>query len=75
MGVDEYVEQRGEILESIEKDEEALRAAVHELTDAAAESLDVGQRIRQAPWVWLAAAFLAGCWLGHRPAQLSRRMT
>lgn len=65
MGSD-YIEQRDELLESIERDQEELRAAVHELTGAARETFDVSERIRERPWAWLAAAILFGLWLGTR---------
>jgi hypothetical protein len=62
----DYIEQRDELLESIERDQEELRAAVHELTGAARETFALSEQIRERPWTWISAAFLFGLWLGIR---------
>ncbi len=58
------IEQREELLQSIERDEEELRDAVHDLTGAARSRLDVGEWIREAPLAWLVGGVLLGVWLG-----------
>lgn len=58
------VEQRAELQQSIERDEEELRAAVHDLTGAARSQLDVGEWINGAPLAWLVGGVLLGVWLG-----------
>jgi len=60
----DYAEQRDELLESIERDHEELREAVHELAEAARETLGFTDRIRESPLTWIAGAFLLGLWLG-----------
>ena len=62
----DFAEQREDLLRSIEHDEEEVRLALHELTDAAEQKLDVGERIRTAPLTWALGAFLVGAWLGSR---------
>lgn len=62
----DFAEQREDLLHLIEQDEEEVRIALHELTDAAEQKFDVSERIKAAPLVWTAGAFLIGAWLGSR---------
>lgn len=68
MAVDktDFVEQRQDLLQGIERDEEGLRVAVHELTGAAGSKLDVAEHIKKFPLTWTIGAFLVGVWLGSR---------
>jgi hypothetical protein len=59
-----FATQREDLLQSIERDEEAVRGAVQELAGVAGSRLDVGQRIGAHPLLWVAGAFLVGVWLG-----------
>ena len=63
----EYAEQRDELLESIERDQEDLLEAVHDLTGAAKSTFDLGERIREYPLSWLVGGLLVGLWFGYRP--------
>ncbi len=63
-----FAEQREDLLESIERDQEEVRVAVHELTGAAGSALDVSEHIRKFPLTWAIGAFLVGAWLGRRGA-------
>lgn len=69
----DYTDQREDLLQSIERDREDVRVALHELTNAAGNKLDINDRIRSSPLAWAIGAFLLGAWLGDRPA--SRSMT
>jgi hypothetical protein len=60
----DFAEQREDLLDLIAQDEEEVRIALHELTDAAEQKFDVSERIRQAPLAWAVGAFLVGAWLG-----------
>jgi hypothetical protein len=77
--VETYTEQRDHLLQSIERDEEKVRVAMHELAGVARFKLDVGERIKQFPLTWVVGACLVGMWLGSRgararvPGQGSRR--
>lgn len=65
----DFAGQREDLLQLIEREEEEVRIALHELTDAAEQkldSLDVSERIRAAPLAWTVGAFLVGAWLGSR---------
>ena len=64
----DFAEQREDLLESIERDQEEVRVAVHELTDAAGSKLDVSEYIKKFPLTWAIGAFLLGAWLGSRGA-------
>ena len=68
MGQTDFAEQREDLLQSIERDEEEVRVAVHALTGAAGSKLDVGQHIKEFPLTWALGAFLVGVWLGSRGA-------
>jgi hypothetical protein len=61
-----YDDHREMLQESIERDAEELRHAVHELTAAARVRFDLGARIMQSPLAWLLGGFLFGVWLGSR---------
>jgi hypothetical protein len=61
-----FATQREELLQSIERDEEEVRVAVQELAEVAGAKLDVGERIKEHPLMWVAGAFLVGVWLGNR---------
>lgn len=62
----DIAEQREELLLSIERDENEVRAAVQQLTDAAGAKLDARAYIRNLPLTWVLGAFLVGVWLGSR---------
>lgn len=64
----DFAEQREELLEGIERDQEEVRAAVHELTGAARSTLNMSEHIKQFPLTWVIGAFLVGVWLGSRGA-------
>jgi len=64
----DFDEQRQDLLQSIERDEEAMRVAVQELTGAAKSTLRLGEQIRKFPIIWAAGAFVIGAWLGSRGA-------
>lgn len=67
----EYAEQRDELLESIERDQEELLEAVHELGDAAKATFDLAERIREAPVAWIVGGLIFGLWLGWKPPEPS----
>ena len=62
----EFTAQRDDLLQSIERDQEEVRLAVHELTGAAKSSLDVREHIKEFPLTWAIGALLVGMWLGSR---------
>jgi hypothetical protein len=63
---DETLEEKKEaLLESVEKSEQELRAAVDELTTVAQRSFDIGERIADHPWAWLVGGFMVGLWLSR----------
>ena len=66
----DFAEQREDLLQSIERDQEDVRVAMHQLTGAAGAKLDVSEHIREAPLTWAMGAFLVGVWLGTRAAPL-----
>ena len=68
VGDTEYVDQRGELVQSLERDEQELRLAVRELTGAARLKLDLSERIKEFPLTWVIGSFLLGLWLGSRAA-------
>ena len=63
-----FAEQRDDLLHGLERDEEGLRVAVHELTDAAGAKVDVSEYIKKFPLTWAIGGFLVGVWLGSRGA-------
>jgi len=72
----DFAEQREDLLESIERDEEEVRVAVHDLTGAAESALDVREYIKKFPLACALGAFFIGIWLGGRgvpPAAGQRR--
>jgi hypothetical protein len=62
----DFAEQRDDLLRSIERDQQSVRVAVHELTEAAHSKLSVGERIDEFPLTWVVGGFLFGAWLGWR---------
>jgi len=64
--MNDFAEQREDLLQSIERDEEEVRLAVHELTGAAQSTLNVSEYIKTSPLMWAMGAFLVGFWLGSR---------
>lgn len=62
----DFVEQRDDLLQSIEKDRQEIRVAMHELTSAAGFRPGLRERIRDRPLAWMLGAFLVGTWLGSR---------
>lgn len=67
----DFAEQREDLLQSIERDQEAVRVAVHELTGAARSTLKASEHIKEFPLTWTVGAFLVGIWLGSRRAAVS----
>lgn len=61
-----FAEQREELLQSIERDEQVVRVAVQDLTEAAEAKLDITQSIKAYPLTWAISAFLVGVLLGSR---------
>ena len=70
----DFAEQRDDLLQGIERDQEEVRVAVHELTGAAGSKLDMSEYIKKFPLTWTIGAFLVGVWLGSRgaPARVTR---
>lgn len=68
MSNSDFAEQRQDLLQAIERDQEEVRVAVHQLTDAAGAKLGVGEHIKKLPLTWAIGAFLVGAWLGSRGA-------
>ena len=64
----DFAEQREDLLQGIERDQEEVRVAVHDLTGAAGSTLDVSEHIKKFPLTWAIGAFLVGVWLGSRGA-------
>lgn len=64
----DFAEQREDLLQSIERDQEEVRVAVHELTGAARSKLKASEYIKEFPLTWTVGAFLVGMWLGSRRA-------
>ena len=65
-GADPSLEEKKEaLLESVERSEQELRAAVDELTFVAQRQFDFGERIAQRPWTWLIGGFALGLWLSR----------
>lgn len=60
----DFVEQREDLRQGIERAQEEVRLAVHELAGAAGSTLDVSERIKKFPLTWAIGAFLVGVWLG-----------
>lgn len=60
----DFAERREDLLQSIERDEEELREAMHELADVAEHKLNLTEYIRAAPLAWVIGAFCFGIWLG-----------
>ena len=60
----DFVEQREDLLESIERDEQEVRGAIQELTAAARVKLNIRENIKEFPLAWLIGSFLVGLWLG-----------
>jgi len=60
------IDEREVLRHSIERDEQDLREAVHELTGAARTQLSLSEFLREAPMVWLFGGFVLGIWLGSR---------
>lgn len=69
----DFVDERDELLQAIERDEEDVREALHELTNAAEQKLDVSERIRRSPLAWTAGATLVGAIWGAREASAAAR--
>jgi hypothetical protein len=67
----DFAEQREDLLQSIERDQQEVRAAVQELTGAARSTLNVSEHIKEYPLTWAMGAFLVGVWLGSRSASLN----
>jgi len=60
------IDEREVLRHSIERDEQDLREAVHELTGAARTQFSLSELVRESPMVWLFGGFVLGIWLGHR---------
>ena len=68
METTDFAEQREDLLQSIERNQEDVRVAVRELTDAARSTLSLSEQIKKFPVAWTMGAFLVGAWLGGRGA-------
>lgn len=64
----DFAEQCEDLRQGIERDQQGVRLAVHELTGAAGAKLDVSEHIKKFPLTWAIGAFLVGVWLGSRGA-------
>jgi hypothetical protein len=71
----DFAAQRDDLLQGIERDQEGMRVAVHELTGAASSKLDLSEHIKKFPLTWAIGAFLVGVCLGGRgtPARVARQ--
>lgn len=69
----DFAEQREDLVESIERNQEEVRLAVQELTDAAQSKLSVSERIAEFPLTWLIGGFLIGAWLGRSASNARQR--
>ena len=56
--------RREDLLGGIERDEEQVRLAMHQLGAAVRSSLGMGASIRRLPLTWTAGAFRFGLWMG-----------
>jgi hypothetical protein len=66
----DFAERRQDLLESIERDREDVRVALHEITNAVEHKVDIGERIKASPLIWTVGAFFIGVWLGSRAASI-----
>jgi hypothetical protein len=64
----DFAEQCEDLRQGIERDQEGVRVAMHELTGAAGSKVDVTEYIRRFPLTWAIGALLVGVWLGSRRA-------
>jgi hypothetical protein len=64
----DFAERRKDLVHGIERAQETVRVAVHELTGAVGSKLDVSEHIKKFPLTWAIGAFLVGVWLGSRGA-------
>jgi hypothetical protein len=62
----DFADQRQDLLQSIEREQEEVRVAVHELTAAARSTLDLREHVKRYPLTWAMGALLVGLWLGRR---------
>jgi hypothetical protein len=69
--VTDFAEQREDLLQSIERHQEDVRVAVHELAGAARSKLNASAHIKEFPLTWTVGAFVVGVWLGSRGAPAS----
>lgn len=75
MSTTDFAEQRDDLLRSIEREQEVVRVAVHELTGAAQSKLSIGERIEKYPLAWTLGGFLLGVWLGRRRGAVAQSAT
>ncbi len=68
-----YQKQREAIIESIEKNRHELQHAVDDLRETMLDKvntvrrqIDIRQRIREQPWIWLLGGFSLGLCIGFR---------
>ena len=73
VGQTDFADQRGDLLQSIERDQEEVRLSLHALTGAAESKLDVRQHVKEFPLTWALGAFLVGVWLGSGGAPVKER--
>ncbi|MGH3055015.1 MAG: hypothetical protein ACRDL7_08575 [Gaiellaceae bacterium] len=62
----DFTEQRDDLLQAIQRDQEEVRGAIHELADAAQVKLSLSEHIKQSPLTWVIGGFVVGLWLGVR---------
>jgi hypothetical protein len=64
-----YNHHHAALVQNIDRDQQALREAVQELSDAARVRLHLGElvseRIKAAPLSWLFGGLVIGWWLGR----------
>jgi hypothetical protein len=60
------LEEREALRQSLAEHKRELRAAVHEVGEAARAWTDLGDFVRQSPGTWLIGGLVVGLWLGGR---------
>ena len=69
--LDEDIDERELLEETVERDQQELREAVIDLTDAIRRPFQWTERIAEHPLPWLMGGVLLGFWLGASRRQVS----
>ena len=62
--MEDYEEQREQLQETVDRDEEELRAAVEDLKEAVSRPFQLADRLAKNPLPWIFSALLIGFVLG-----------